>query len=96
MEHTLEIAKEIVELLAYLHSASSLSISNKDINSTNILADEKYVTKVSYFGTSRSIVVHHTHLTTLVEGKFAYFDPEYFSQVNLQVILILLVLSCSS
>ncbi|KAL7212975.1 hypothetical protein ACSBR2_015637 [Camellia fascicularis] len=72
------IATEVARALSYLHYAASIPIYHRDMKSTNILLDDKYKAKVSYFGTLTSIDVDNTHLTAQVQGTFGYLDPEYF------------------
>uniref|UniRef100_A0A0D9W252 Protein kinase domain-containing protein n=1 Tax=Leersia perrieri TaxID=77586 RepID=A0A0D9W252_9ORYZ len=72
----LDIATQSAEGLRYMHSSTNHTIRHGDIKPANILLTDKFVPKISDFGTSKLLTVDKD-FTMFVVGSMGYIDPVF-------------------
>jgi len=76
----LVIARQIADLVAYLHTELSTPIISKNIKSANIFLDKHHIPKLSNFSQSVQIIDGEAFPTNQIEGTKGYMSPEYITE----------------
>ncbi|XP_047961332.1 putative receptor-like protein kinase At5g39000 [Salvia hispanica] len=81
----LQICIDAAKGLSYLHTGFEYPIIHRNIKSTSILLDERWIAKLSDFSQSRAgpSAERDTHFNTLAQVTLGYLDPEYFQTSRL-------------
>lgn len=75
----IKVALDAARGIEYLHQYATPPIIHRDIKSSNILLDSKWMAKVSDFGLSlMGPEDEESHLSLLAAGTVGYMDPEYY------------------
>ncbi|KAI3676928.1 hypothetical protein L1987_86543 [Smallanthus sonchifolius] len=88
--------------LSYLHEECSTQVIHCDIKPQNILLDDYYNAKISYFGLAKLLMMNESRTNTGIRGTKGYVAPEWFrnTAVTIKVdvysfgVLLLEIISC--
>lgn len=67
------------KVLSYLRPTFCTPIIHRDVNSSDILLDSNYTTKVSDFGSLRLVPLDQTEVAIMMQGIIGYIDPGYMN-----------------
>ncbi|KAL9458864.1 hypothetical protein AB3S75_007696 [Citrus x aurantiifolia] len=80
-----EIAMGIARGLLYLHEECCTQIIHCDIKPQNILLDDHYNARISYFGLAKLLTLDQSHTNTAIRGTKGYVAPEWFRNMPITV-----------
>lgn len=72
-----DIARQVLEILVYLHQLSP-PVVHRDIKPQNLLIDDERVVRLVDFGAVRERLASQTEMGSTVVGTFGYMAPEQF------------------
>ncbi|KAL5059208.1 hypothetical protein RYX36_030812, partial [Vicia faba] len=80
-----QIVLGIARGLVYLHEGCCTQIIHCDIKPQNILLDDHYNARISYFGLAKLLLINQSHTETRIRGTKGYVAPDWFRSAPITV-----------